>query len=39
MIAEKMPVAEVHASTIVEIEGVIATAWFGGTKEGATWFI
>ena len=26
MIAEKMPVAEVHASTIVEIEGGLATA-------------
>ena len=35
MIAEKMPVAEVHASTIVEIEGGLATAWFGGTKEKA----
>ena len=30
-----MPVAEVHASTIVEIEGGLATAWFGGTKEKA----
>ena len=35
MIAKKMPVAEVHASTIVEIEGGLATAWFGGTKEKA----
>ena len=35
MIAEKMPVAEVHASTIVEIEGGLATAWFGGTREKA----
>ena len=30
-----MPVAEVHASTIEEIEGGLATAWFGGTEEGA----
>ena len=35
MITEKMPVAEVHASTIEEIEGGLATAWFGGTEEGA----
>ena len=35
MIAEKMPVAGVHASTIVEIEGGIVTAWFGGADEGA----
>ena len=33
MITEKMPVAEVHASTIEEIEGGLATAWFGGTEE------
>ncbi|HJN89877.1 MAG TPA: sialidase family protein [Verrucomicrobiota bacterium] len=35
MIAEKMPVAGVHASTIAEIEGGIVTAWFGGADEGA----
>ena len=35
MIAEKMPVAGVHASTIEEIEGGIVTAWFGGADEGA----
>jgi len=35
MIAIKMPVAEVHASTIEEIEGGLVTAWFGGTKEGS----
>lgn len=35
MIADKMPVAEVHASTIEEIEGGIVTAWFGGAEEGA----
>ena len=35
MIATKMPVAEVHASTIEEIEGGLVTAWFGGTKEGS----
>ena len=35
MIAEKMPVAGVHASTIAEIEGGIVTAWFGGAEEGA----
>ncbi|MFL3666809.1 MAG: hypothetical protein ACJ06V_09550, partial [Verrucomicrobiota bacterium] len=35
MIADKMPVAGVHASTIAEIEGGIVTAWFGGAEEGA----
>ena len=35
MIAEKMPGAGVHASTIAEIEGGIITAWFGGADEGA----
>ena len=35
MIAKKMPVAGVHASTLAEIEGGIMTAWFGGAEEGA----
>src|SRR5580704_2447892 len=35
-VAEPMPTAQCHASTVVELaNGDLLTAWFGGTKEGA----
>ncbi|MEX2142050.1 MAG: sialidase family protein [Pirellulales bacterium] len=33
-IYEKAPFPECHASTIVESNGGVASAWFGGTEEG-----
>lgn len=35
MIADEMPIPEVHASTLVEVEGGLLAAWFGGTEEGS----
>ena len=33
-IAEESPTAQCHASTIVEVEGRLMAAWFGGTRRG-----
>ena len=35
-IFEKAPFASAHASTIVETPGGLVTAWFAGTREGAS---
>ncbi len=34
-IAETMPTQQCHASTIVEVDGGLVAAWFGGTHEGS----